>query len=86
VFNRSMLLLIEQRENLRRNLRMALERNELFLEYQPLFRPRSSVVGFEALLRWKHPEIGVIPPSVFIPIAEADGLMDDIGHWVLEEA
>ncbi|WP_292668860.1 EAL domain-containing protein [Mesorhizobium sp.] len=86
VFNRSMLLLIEQRENLRRNLRMALERHELFLEYQPLFRPRSSVMGFEALLRWKHPEIGVIPPSVFIPIAEADGLMDDIGHWVLEEA
>ncbi|MGX9145672.1 putative bifunctional diguanylate cyclase/phosphodiesterase [Mesorhizobium sp. 128a] len=85
-FNRSMLLLLEQRENLRRSLRTALERGELYLEYQPLIRPPSSVIGFEALLRWRHPEVGIIPPNVFIPIAEADGLMDDIGRWVLEEA
>ncbi|TIS49208.1 MAG: EAL domain-containing protein [Mesorhizobium sp.] len=85
-FNRAMLLLLEQRENLRRSLRMALERGELYLEYQPFIRPPSSVIGFEALLRWRHPEIGVIPPGVFIPIAEADGLMDEIGRWVLEEA
>ncbi|WP_394888643.1 putative bifunctional diguanylate cyclase/phosphodiesterase [Mesorhizobium sp. AaZ16] len=85
-FNRSMLLLLEQRENLRRSLRMALERGELFLEYQPLVRPPSSVVGFEALLRWRHPEVGIIPPGVFIPIAEADGLMDEIGRWVIEQA
>ncbi|MDW6023485.1 EAL domain-containing protein [Mesorhizobium sp. BAC0120] len=85
IFNRSMLLLIEQRENLRRSLRIALERRELFLEYQPLFSPHLSLVGFEALLRWNHPEIGVIPPSAFISIAESDGLMDDIGRWVLEE-
>jgi EAL domain-containing protein (putative c-di-GMP-specific phosphodiesterase class I) len=81
-----MLLLLEQRENLRRSLRMALERGELFLEYQPLVRPPSSVVGFEALLRWRHPEVGTIPPNVFIPIAEADGLMDEIGRWVIEDA
>jgi EAL domain-containing protein (putative c-di-GMP-specific phosphodiesterase class I) len=43
-------------------------------------------VGFEALLRWRHPEVGIIPPNVFIPIAEADGLMDEIGRWVIEEA
>jgi len=86
VFNRSMMLLIEQRENLRRNLRMALERQELLLEYQPLLRSSGQVVGFEALVRWDHPEIGRIPPNVFIPIAESDGLMDDIGRWVLEEA
>lgn len=85
-FNRSMLLLLEQRENLRRSLRTARENGELFLEYQPLFRNPSTVVGFEALLRWRHPEIGTIPPNVFIPIAEADGLMDEIGRWVLEEA
>ncbi|WP_415926850.1 putative bifunctional diguanylate cyclase/phosphodiesterase [Mesorhizobium salmacidum] len=85
-FNRSMLLLLEQRENLRRSLRTALARGELYLEYQPLIRPPSSVIGFEALLRWRHPEVGIIPPNVFIPIAEADGLMDDIGRWVLEEA
>jgi len=85
-FNRSMMLLLEQRENLRRSLRMALERQELYLEYQPLVRPPSTVIGFEALLRWHHPEVGLIPPNVFIPIAEADGLMDDFGRWVLEEA
>ena len=85
-FNRSMLLLLEQRENLRRSLRMALGRGELYLEYQPLFRRPSLVVGFEALLRWRHPDFGTIPPSVFIPIAESDGLMDEIGRWVLTEA
>jgi predicted signal transduction protein with EAL and GGDEF domain len=86
VFNRSMLLLIEQRENLRRGLRLALERQELLLEYQPLVRSSGQVVGFEALVRWDHPEVGRITPNVFIPIAESDGLMDDIGRWVLEEA
>jgi diguanylate cyclase (GGDEF)-like protein len=86
VFNRSMLLLLEQRENLRRNLRMALDRQELHLEYQPLFHSSGNIVGFEALVRWRHPEIGLIPPHVFIPIAEADGLMDDIGRWVLKAA
>lgn len=86
IFNRSMLLLLEQRENLRRSLRSALLNGELHLEYQPIFRLPSSVVGFEALLRWHHPEVGIIPPSVFIPIAETDGLMDDIGRWVLEQA
>jgi diguanylate cyclase (GGDEF)-like protein len=85
-FNRSMLLLLEQRENLRRSLRTALERQELYLEYQPIVQSPSRIVGFEALLRWRHAEIGTIPPSVFIPIAEADGLMDSIGRWVLEEA
>lgn len=86
IFNRSMLLWLEQRENLRRNLRMALERQELYLEYQPMFTASGHVVGFEALVRWRHPEIGLVPPNVFIPIAEADGLMDDIGRWVLKEA
>jgi diguanylate cyclase (GGDEF)-like protein len=86
IFNRSMLLLLEQRENLRRSLRSALDRGELFLEYQPVFKSPSSLIGFEALLRWRHPEIGLIPPGVFIPIAEADGLMDQIGRWVLVEA
>jgi diguanylate cyclase (GGDEF)-like protein len=86
LFNRSMLLLLEQRENLRRSLRVALERQELYLEYQPIIRPPSMIVGFEALLRWHHPEIGLIPPNVFIPMAESDGLMEEIGRWVLEQA
>ncbi|MCK0195792.1 EAL domain-containing protein [Ancylobacter sp. 6x-1] len=83
VFSQPMQLLIEQRENLRRKLRGALANGELFLEYQPLVQPTVGVVGFEALLRWRHPELGLIPPGIFIPIAETDGLMDEIGAWVL---
>ncbi|MGL4966667.1 MAG: putative bifunctional diguanylate cyclase/phosphodiesterase [Inquilinus sp.] len=86
VFNNAMLLFLESRESLRRDLREALHRGELFVEYQPLVRLPVSVVGFEALLRWRHPEAGVIAPGTFISIAEADGLMDEIGQWVLEQA
>jgi diguanylate cyclase (GGDEF)-like protein len=85
-FTRSMLIVLEQREMLRRSLRTALQEGQFFLEYQPLVKPSSSVVGFEALLRWRHPLVGIIPPSVFIPMAEADGLMSDIGRWLLERA
>jgi EAL domain-containing protein (putative c-di-GMP-specific phosphodiesterase class I) len=81
-----MLIVLEQREMLRRSLRTALQEGQFFLEYQPLVEPSSSVVGFEALLRWRHPLVGIIPPSVFIPMAEADGLMSDIGRWLLERA
>jgi diguanylate cyclase (GGDEF)-like protein len=85
-FTRSMLIVLEQREMLRRSLRAALEEDQFFIEYQPLVRPPLSIVGFEALLRWRHPLIGIIPPSVFIPMAEADGLMSEIGEWLLEQA
>ncbi|HXV32100.1 MAG TPA: EAL domain-containing protein [Sinorhizobium sp.] len=85
-FTRSMLIVLEQREMLRRSLRTALEEGQFFIEYQPLISPPRSVVGFEALLRWRHPLIGIIPPSVFIPMAEADGLMNEIGKWLLEQA
>ncbi|MBB3544314.1 EAL domain-containing protein [Rhizobium sp. BK399] len=85
-FDPAMLIVLEQREFLRRSLRVALQHKEFFLEYQPLFDPSRTVTGFEALLRWRHPRLGVIPPIVFIPMAEADGLMSEIGQWVLEEA
>ncbi|NWJ23485.1 bifunctional diguanylate cyclase/phosphodiesterase [Rhizobium sp. RM] len=84
-FDAKMLYIIEQRELLRRSLRMALETRQFLIEYQPIVEP-SGVVGFEALLRWEHPLLGTIPPSVFIPMAEADGLMPEIGLWVLEHA
>ncbi|MCG5480376.1 MAG: EAL domain-containing protein [Ensifer alkalisoli] len=84
-FTRSMLIVLEQREMLRRSLRTALEEDQFFIEYQPLVSPSRAVVGFEALLRWRHPLIGIIPPSVFIPMAEADGLMSEIGQWLLEQ-
>ncbi len=84
-FDASMLQIIEQRELLRRSLRIALEKGQFSLEYQPIVECQK-LIGFEALLRWQHPLLGSIPPAIFIPMAETDGLMSEIGRWVLENA
>ena len=69
------------------DLHAALERNELELYYQPQVEIASGrITGLEALLRWKHPERGMISPAVFIPIAEVTGMILPLGRWVLEEA
>ncbi|MFK7891986.1 MAG: EAL domain-containing protein [Granulosicoccus sp.] len=65
-------------------LHQALERGELFLMYQPLVNMRSGTVSsFEALIRWRHPQLGMISPELFIPIAEQTRLIDEIGEWVI---
>jgi diguanylate cyclase (GGDEF)-like protein/PAS domain S-box-containing protein len=75
------------RITLRTELSRAVQNNELFLAYQPLFSLEAQVlVGAEALVRWRHPERGVLPPGTFISFAEESGLIDSIGSFVLEEA
>src|SRR5258708_19846759 len=76
-----------QRIALEHALRRALSNSEMAVHYQPIFDLRSSrISGMEALLRWSHPEMGNIPPGVFIPLAEAIGVMTPIGAWALREA
>jgi diguanylate cyclase (GGDEF)-like protein len=86
VFEPAMRASVQERLELEIDLNKALERGELALYYQPIVElGRGAVVGVEALLRWRHPTRGMIPPSAFIPLAEETGMIGEIGAWVLRE-
>jgi diguanylate cyclase (GGDEF)-like protein/PAS domain S-box-containing protein len=78
---------VVQQLTLENDLRMAIERKEFLLVYQPQVNTVSGkIVGLEALIRWKHPKLGFVPPDRFIPASEKNGLILPIGEWVLKTA
>ena len=87
IFEPHMQIAVRERLELENDLRGALGRNEMFVQYQPLVDLESSVLtGVEALVRWRHPTRGVLQPEQFIPLAEVSGLIVPIGAFVLERA
>jgi predicted signal transduction protein with EAL and GGDEF domain len=87
VFDRTTSKRLERQSQIETDLSRAVERAELFLEYQPIVALETGrIAGFEALLRWQHPTLGMIAPPDFITVAEATGAIVPIGEWVLEES
>jgi len=87
VFEPRMAFQLIQRREIEQDLRVALSNNQFAIHYQPVTElTYGKIIGFEALLRWNHPVKGLIPPAVFIPIAESTGMILQIGTWVLEQA
>jgi diguanylate cyclase (GGDEF)-like protein len=86
-FGESLRIEVVDRMATEHSLHRALERSELLLHYQPVVEVAgATTVGVEALIRWRHPEQGMVTPGRFIPVAEESGLIIPIGAWVLEEA
>ncbi len=75
-----------ERIMLESSLRNALEHKQFLLHYQPLVGDSQQIIGMEALLRWQHPELGVLSPDQFLPLAEETGMIIPIGRWVLQTA
>ena len=86
-FDPDMSTIADARQKLETELREALARNELELHYQPIVDFKTlELCGMEALIRWRHPQRGLVPPVQFIPLAEETGLINRIGEWILERA
>ena len=87
IFGRDMHGELMSRLKMETDLRRATERDELFVDYQPIVSLQNrTLIGFEALVRWRHPEFGLVPPKEFIPVAEETGQILTIGQTVLESA
>jgi diguanylate cyclase (GGDEF)-like protein len=77
----------EDRARMEQDLRSALSSKQFHLAFQPLVSAKTQkLIGFEALIRWNHPKRGLVPPNIFIPVAEEIGIMPAIGEWVIDEA
>ncbi|MBP2168275.1 diguanylate cyclase (GGDEF)-like protein [Erwinia toletana] len=86
-FQPSMNSIAQNQLQLINDLWLALEHQQLRLFYQPKYcAPHGPIIGFEALLRWQHPERGLLTPDVFLPLAEKTGIIVNIGNWVIDEA
>lgn len=87
VFNQQMEYQSFERRILENALRQGIKEEQFFIEYQPKVNiDTNELIGMEALVRWEHPELGVIPPGKFIPLAEETGLIVPLGEWILRES
>jgi len=87
VFDTEMRAWVETRRKTEIALRHGIERDEFVLHYQPVVElDGTHICGFEALVRWNHPYLGLLPPNEFIPVAEDSGLIVPMGHWIMSEA
>jgi diguanylate cyclase (GGDEF)-like protein len=86
-FNQELYEKRKQQTNIENALKFAIDREEFFLTYQPIYDLNTlRMVGMEALVCWQHPQLGLISPNIFIPLAEENGLIDAIGKWIIHKA
>jgi diguanylate cyclase (GGDEF)-like protein len=85
-FESGMAAQLRDRRELQHDLQSAVANNELRLDFQPLARIGGEIIGFEALVRWHHPSRGLVPPGIFIPLTEENGMIVTMGEWILRAA